>query len=57
MDPQGDYDSWIEIYNSNATDVDLTGLLIGNDDTVYQFSRCESALNSSSKWVQNFMGR
>jgi hypothetical protein len=44
MDPQGDYDSWIEIYNSNSTAADLTGLLIGNDDTVYQFSRCEAAV-------------
>ena len=41
-DPQGDYDSWIEIYNSNSTAVDLTGYIIGNDDTTYVFSRCES---------------
>jgi hypothetical protein len=44
LNPQGDYDSWIEIYNSNNTAADLTGLLIGNDDTVYQFSRCEAAV-------------
>jgi hypothetical protein len=38
-DPQGDYDSWIEIYNANSTAMDLTGLMIGTDDA-YRFSRC-----------------
>lgn len=38
-DPQGDFDSWIEIYNANSTPVDLTGFLIGTDDP-YRFSRC-----------------
>ena len=38
-DPQGDFDSWIEIYNANSSPVDLTGLLIGADEP-YRFSRC-----------------
>ena len=41
-DPQGDYDSWVEIYNNNSTPADLTGLYIASDDTVYQFPRCQS---------------
>lgn len=40
-DPQGDYDSWIEIYNANSTPVDLTGTYIGTEEP-YKFSRCAS---------------
>ncbi|UTW68054.1 lamin tail domain-containing protein [bacterium SCSIO 12643] len=39
-DPQGDYDSWIEIYNSTSNPFDLTGHFFGNDDTIYRFERC-----------------
>lgn len=43
-DPQGDYDSWIEIYNSTSNPFDLTGNFFGNDDTVYRFERCIPAV-------------
>ncbi len=38
-DGQGDFDSWIEIYNSTSNPIDLTGLLIGTEEP-YRFSRC-----------------
>jgi hypothetical protein len=40
-DAQGDFDSWIEIYNANATPIDLTGMLFGTDEPFY-FSRCQA---------------
>ncbi|MGB1004064.1 MAG: lamin tail domain-containing protein [Salibacteraceae bacterium] len=42
-DPQGDFDSWIEIYNANSTPMDLTGLLFGTEDPFY-FSRCAAPI-------------
>lgn len=31
QDPQGDYDDWIEIYNSSAETIDLSGLYLTDD--------------------------
>lgn len=33
QDPQGDYDDWIEIYNSGSDNADLTGLYLTDDLT------------------------
>lgn len=45
-DPQGEYDSWIEIYNGNNTAMDLTGMFITNYymTEAYRFPRCETPI-------------
>ena len=39
-DPQGDYDDWIELYNSSSETVDLGGMYLTDDledKTAWQF--------------------
>ena len=39
QDPQGDYDDWIELYNSGTETIDLTGYYLTDDlDDLTQWS-------------------
>lgn len=41
-DENGEYNQWVEIYNSNGTDMDLTGYFMYSPDSEpYRFPRCE----------------
>ncbi|MBW8002451.1 MAG: PASTA domain-containing protein [Planctomycetes bacterium] len=36
QDPQGEYDDWIELYNHGTETVDLSGMYIADDSTLWQ---------------------
>jgi hypothetical protein len=57
-DPQGDYDDWIEIYNYGSKTVDMGGMYIADDSTLWQIPAGVS-LNTGSYlliWADNDAG-
>lgn len=44
-DAAGDFDDWIEIYNTTGTDIDLAGMFLSNDaanPTMWRFPSCDA---------------
>ncbi|NQU75977.1 MAG: lamin tail domain-containing protein, partial [Planctomycetes bacterium] len=42
-DPQGEFDDWFEIYNSTASPVDIGGMYVADDGTIWQIPTGYSA--------------
>ena len=54
QDPQGDYDDWIEIYNSGSETIDLSGYYLTddlNDLTKWSFPQNTTIVGRAIYWI------